>query len=274
MRRISIALLMVFCMAGDVSLACSSDDATANATAKIRLPRTSGEDSPRPVPGDPKLISTLSVEDWYVVEADVELIALQSPNSVLDIEPAHGPITVRGKFADGTGKIETRTYTSNYVYFVTAMAKGKTELILIPLGVQMESEIVRQELTVTDGTAPNPPPNDDVNPDPPKPEPPQPKAKHVRLAIVEDTLNRSIDTAMVLERVTGWNAFFDAGNQYRLYDLTTGEKNGQRAIRDAGSTPVPSLVVYNMETDEVVKVAPLPKTFDELVKMVGGITGG
>jgi len=100
----------------------------------IKLPMTPVlvEPDNTPVPSS-EVISTLAADQWYVIESAIELIALQSPEGIVDIESTAGQIKVRGQFVDGSGKIETRTYSSPFVYFVTAKTAGKTELILIPV---------------------------------------------------------------------------------------------------------------------------------------------
>ncbi len=124
---------------------------------------------PDPVPSL-QVIDSLKPDQWYVVESTREMIAMSSPTGIVGIEKSEGPIKVRGIFADGSGKTETRTYRSPYVYFVSAMSEGKCELIFVPVGVSAESDIVRQVLTVS-GIGPIPPPG----PTPPGPTPqPQP----------------------------------------------------------------------------------------------------
>lgn len=144
--------------------------ATEAYSGDIIMPVTpvSVEPDTTPVPSS-EVISTLKTDQWYVIESSVELIALQSPQGVVDIEATTGPIKVRGLFVDGTGKSETRTYMSDFVYFVTAKSTGKTELILVPTGLALESAIVRQCLTVEDGTKPIPPPGPGPGPEPPTP---------------------------------------------------------------------------------------------------------
>ena len=121
-----------------------------------------------PVPSS-EVISTIRADEWYIVESTVELIALQSPGGLVTIDCDNGPVMLRGKFADGTGKIERRKYTSPFVYSVSGVKAGTFELILIPTGVALESAIVRQCLTVEDGTKPIPPPGPGPGPEPPTP---------------------------------------------------------------------------------------------------------
>lgn len=135
---------------------------------QIHLPTTPVTVEPYdPKPEEPStVIGTLSADQFYVIESTAKLITLSSPEGLVSFEETPGPIRVRGLFVDGSGKIETRTYNSPYVYFVTAVASGKTELILIPEGVTSQDDIVRQVLTVS-GIGPRPGPVDPVDPDDP-----------------------------------------------------------------------------------------------------------
>jgi hypothetical protein len=237
----------------------------------IRLPMTPVlvEPDNTPVPSS-EVISTLAADQWYVVESVGEVIALQSPEGIVDIESTSGPIKVRGMFVDGTGKIETRTYSSPYVYFVTAKTSGKTELILIPIGVTAQQDIVRQVLTVS-GIGPQPPPGPGPEPQP-EPEP-TPQATNVSLAIVEDTMNRTPEMAITMNGIVGWTAFVDSGNDWRAYDLTTGEARGKKAITDLNG-PSPGIVIYDKATGKMIHRGDMPATIDELKTLIGGLTGG
>jgi len=239
----------------------------ARSDDSIRLPMTPVlvEPDNTPVPSS-EVISTLAADQWYVVESVGEVIALQSPEGIVDIEATSGPIKVRGQFVDGNGRIETRTYSSPYVYFVTAKTSGKTELILIPVGVTTQSDIVRQVLTVS-GIGPQPPPGPEPQPEP------SPTAKHVSLAIVEDTMNRTPEMAIAMNGLVGWTAFVDAGNDWRAYDLTTGEARGRKAITDLNG-PSPGIVVYDKATGKMIHRGDMPATIDELKTLIGGLTGG
>ncbi len=152
-------------------------------------PVTVQPDEPAPNPPS-TVIGTLKPDQWYVIESTAKLITLSSPEGLVAFEESQGPIRVRGLFVDGSGKIETRTYNSPYVYFVTAVASGKTELILIPEGVTSQDDIVRQVLTVS-GIGPRPGP-EPPTPDPDDPPiPPGPVSSFRVIFVVEsgDTLN-------------------------------------------------------------------------------------
>jgi hypothetical protein len=65
----------------------------------------------------------------------------------------------------------------------------------------------------------------------------------------------------------------DSGNDWRAYALTTGEARGKQAITDLNG-PVPGIVIYEKTTRKMIHRGDLPATFDELKKLIGGLTGG
>lgn len=181
------------------SVACRGDEPVPVpdpiSTPSIRLPmlpvNVEPNPQPRPIdPTEPRAVDTIRADEWYVVESSVELIALQSPGGFVTIDSDAGPITLRGKFADGSGKIEKRKYSSPYVYSVSGVKAGKFELVLVPIGVTLETAIVRQVLTVADGTKPNPPPDPGPGPKPePAPDPVAPTK--IQFVIIEDPTLRA-----------------------------------------------------------------------------------
>jgi len=139
---------------------------------KIHLPTVPVVVEPNIPNVDPPVISeisTISKGQLYIVESSVALISLQSPEDFLNIITVKGPISVYGLFVDGGVNPELRTYKSENILIVTGIKSGKTELILIPVGVTEKSEIVTQILTIS-GEGPRPPPT----PIPPTPIPPTP----------------------------------------------------------------------------------------------------
>lgn len=128
--------------------------------------------SPAP-PADPDAVPTLAYGRVYIVQSDQDFILLASPQKLVTITRSPGPITVRGLFADGSGKIETRTFQSKFVAFVDVIenAAGRLELLAIPVGVADESAITRQLIDIGAGPRPPPPGPDPIPIVPPVPTP-------------------------------------------------------------------------------------------------------
>lgn len=271
-------------------LECRGDEITQpkpdTISTKIVLPMTPVLVEPNAPPApeptvEPRIIGTIKPDEWYVVESAIELIALQSPDGLLSIESTSGPIKVRGKFSDGTGKTETREYRSPYVYFITAEKTGTTELILVPVGVLDAKEIVRQVLTVS-GLGPNPPPapdpDDPVVPDPPGPVTP---AK-LQIVIIEDPALRGslpasqiavMDGSEVRDYTKTHCVLTDGHPDFRKLSFRQDVSGQPDWIKNAFAQPRPSMPFLVVMTPSKIVAGPLPATVDEtmtLLKSYGG----
>ena len=216
---------------------------------------------PAPQPVEPKPVTVLPEDCFFVIESEVQAIILHSPDGLLSVSEDQGPIKLRGKFAGGTGRVETKTFSGKYVYTIEGVKAGKAELILIPSGVVSSDQIVRLMLSVNGA---QPPPDDDK----PKPNPgptPPPTIEAVHLDIVEDSLNRTVAAATTLNALVGWNEFHDAGNTMRIRD----KANQTAAIKaDIGDTPLPAMVVRDKTTKKPIRVMQLPESFESLKRVL------
>ena len=235
------------------------------------------EPDPPPTPR-PEIqpIDKLAAGQWYVIESTSELIALQSPEGVVTINRVAGPIMAMGHFVDGNNMVETRTFSSPFVYFVSAETSGKVELILIPVGVSEASDIVRQVLTVS-GVGPQPPPEPDPDIDP-EPDPtPQPVVSFRVIFVKEsgDTLN-SQQTAIpgakaIREYLTAKTTPEGGLAGWREYDPQQTTDNEQPAIKALWAAvksqllPAPCLVV---EINGHATVMPFPLDVDDALKIL------
>jgi len=125
------------------------------------------------VPPSPQEVTELKADHWFVIEADVPFFVLDSRQGIVLIGYEEGPLKLKGKFADGNGKNETRTYNSKYLATVEAVTKGQVELLVVPAGATDAGVVIRRTLTVM-GQAPQPPPGPGPQPDPDDPPAPGP----------------------------------------------------------------------------------------------------
>lgn len=250
------------------TLLCVSFASADEPQKPIRLPVIDNAEPAPVVPPQPKPVTVLPEDHFFVVESDVQLIVLHSPDGILDISEDQGPIRLRGRFAGGSGKIESKTFGGKYVYTIEGKQTKQTELVLIPVGVTSSEQIVRAVLSVN-GAKPPPIPDDDKKKDEPQPEP-QP-AGPVRLEIIEDVLNRDVDTAKVLSALVTWDTFTDAGNEFRIYDKesTAGKMRGQEC---AGMT-LPVLLIRDKATSKILRKMELPDTFETFKRLVSEVAG-
>ena len=146
----------------------------------VRLPELS---APTPMPRPNQAVSKLASDQWYIVDADTPVMVLASPEGVVSVSEDAGPVKLRGKFADGSGKVESRTYKGKQVFTVEAVQTGRVELLIIPIG-GASKDVIRRTLDVDAGTGPRPPPPDPI-PDP-KPTP-KPYSGKFSMVVIEET---------------------------------------------------------------------------------------
>lgn len=152
------------------------DDPTAvEATARAEPPAIRVPSGPMLPPPSSDVAVKLSAETLYVIDADVPVRVLTSPAGFVRVVKEQGPIRIRGKFVDGSGKPETRTYAGKWVYFIEPTQTGRVELLIVPTeGAKADdSDVIRRTLDVDAGEGPRPPPGPEPKP-PPTPDPVNP----------------------------------------------------------------------------------------------------
>lgn len=247
---------------------------------------------PKPKPDrGPVPVTSLSEDTWYVVESNIPLIVLHSPSGHVSVQPDQGPIKVRGKFVDGTGKTETRTFNSKHLYFINAIKAGKIELLIVPQGVQEEKDVIRQPLTVM-GVAPIPPPEPPPGPGPtpPGPMPPEPDpgptpgpVTSFHVIFVKEsatTLNAeqsSIPAAKVLRDYLNLKTTPEGGlTGWREYDPHQNTANEQPTMKALWTKVKPSLQRFPCMVVEVngdAKVMPFPANVTEALSVLKKAAG-
>jgi hypothetical protein len=143
------------------SFTLEADPPPAPKVDPIRLPVTP---APAPTPSPtPNAVTSLAADQLYVIDSDVVCIVLTSPAGIVSVTEDSGPVKIRGKFVDGAGKAESRSYKGKAVYTVEAVASGRVELLIIPVG-GAAGDVIRRTLDVTAGH--EPPPKPTPTPDP------------------------------------------------------------------------------------------------------------
>lgn len=235
----------------------------------VRLPMSASVVTPAPVPEVVFApVTTLAHEEWYVIESDEPITVIGSPEDIVSVESVVGPQNYRGKFSEEPG-IQKRRMEGPYLFEVSALKTGKCELIIVAVIDGKPVEKSRHSLTVT-GPRPPPIPEPDPKPDP---DPPQPTVKNVSVAIVEDTMNRSPDMAILMNGLVAWTDFVDDGNDWRSYDKSTSEARGKKAVSVLAGV-VPGIVISDKATGKVIHSGAMPATLADLKTLIGGLTGG
>lgn len=289
MRR----LLLVFALASCVQAQDAGKIPFKSKVIFPIVPILNQDDIPRdevtPVPVTPlapKFVSELNEDQWLVIESEEKICVTSSPLGFVSIQPEEGPMKVRGKFADGTGKIETRTFTSKYLYFINAVKQGTIEIIAFDSTVMEEKDIPRYTLHVM-GVDPNPPPEPDPGPGPgPDPDPPKPDpvvVKSFRVIFVKesaDTLSSqkvAVSSAKAVRDYLTAKTTPEAGvSGWREYDpnmTTANEQPAMKALWDVVKPQINAVPCMVVEVNGHAKVLPFPETVDqalEILKEYGG----
>ena len=166
----------------------------------------------------------LTGDNLYVLDHDKPFMVIPGSLGIVSITKAAGPMTVFGKFVDGTGKNEIRVYKGSVVYIVQAVGSGKVDLIVIPEGAK-EEDILRKPLEVDVGGKP-------VDPvDPPK----KRVAFHVYFIGCDSGVSAKVKNDQGLrDWITGngmaWDAFSSTAPQVKTLGL-------EKAVETAGGAP-------------------------------------
>lgn len=136
----------------------------------IDLPIIVVPPSPMPTP-QPVAVTKLSASEMYVIQSDAAFVVRSFPDGLVTITSDAGPVKIKGQFAGGNGKIQTKTFAKKQVTTIEACGMGRVALDIIPVGFKGEKDIIRVVLDVDSGTAPQPPPKP-IDPDVPVITPP------------------------------------------------------------------------------------------------------
>ncbi len=178
-----------------------------------------------------KQIDTLTEEQWYIIQSDSPLIVLSSPSGIVSVVDEIGPVRLRGKFAGGTGAVETRVFEMKHVYSISSVKPGTVELIVVPVGVDAESSILRRSLVVS-GTGPLPPPKPDVTPEPDVvPVPPVPRTDFKVLFLTNEDMSKEQSDTVFSTEIRSWlkanvTKIGSGGEAFRSWDRTTVAMDG------------------------------------------------
>jgi len=250
--------------------------------AEVRFPIPPTPVVPQPKP-DPSTIPKLTTDLLYIFESDTPLIALSSPAGLVKIVREVGPLRVRGKFIDGNGKTETRTYNAKNIFLVEVLASGRVELLAIPEGAKTDVDVQRVTLDVDAGDSPRPPPIPPVPPpDPPSPAPIPVAGFRVLIVYESGDLTKmpAAQQAILYSKTLRdyLNVKCVAGpdsktREWRIFDKdvdTSGESAVWQAVMKRPRSAVPWIVISDGKAGHE---GPLPATVDEtlaLLKKWGG----
>lgn len=225
--RASALLFLFEAMAVLASVASPKNDAKPSIFPPITQPDNPSPPAPKPVPGS---VPVLSGDVIYVVSQEEPFLLFASPPGLVSVTRETGPLRIRAKFLDGSGKVETRTYAGKHIAIIEATGKGKVELIAVPAGATDEGAAQRMLIEANNGAQPPPKPDPEVIPEPkPKPPPiddekkdpeptPQPDLIDGPVWLVTVTgPERSIAAAKIVNATAFWKGLESAGHKFRHY---------------------------------------------------------
>lgn len=260
----SVALLLALLSLSGCEC-CIADDPTIVIPVQ---PVPEVDDTPRPV-------TTLADDEMYVIASEVPLIVLASPVGIVSSESTDGPMTIRGRFAGGT-KNETRRYTAKHLYLVESASAGVVELLIVPVGVSAESDVIRQVLTVS-GVGPRPGPVDPVVPVEPV-EPVEPLKGSLQVVIIEETADRGALPASQIDAMLGQSVREYCRTHckksdgktpdFRLLDDDDNVAAADKWIQDAFALPRTSLPWVAVSNGKGGASEALPATSEDLLKLL------
>lgn len=234
---------------------------------------------PTPAP-NPGAVPKLTGDVLYVINSNVDAVVRAHPAKLVTVTKEAGPIRIRGKFIDGSGKTETRTFPGPHVFVIeaTGAGAGRVDLDLIPFGLKSAAEIETAAVDVDNGQAPRPPPKPDPVP-PPKPKPPEPKpdpkpdpvvkVDSVWVVVVEDaTVARAVETAKALNDPFWLTLKPRHDWRHYLSDAKPAIDNGY--VEEAKRVGYPAVLVLNAKDGDVLKAFKF-KSIAEIDATVKGV---
>lgn len=269
MRRLYGSLLAVV-LVSSAALAAPPDP------VPIRLPVAPVV--PSPMPPAPKAVSSLAADEWYVIDSDVSVLVLASPEGVVKLTEDAGPIKLRGKFVDGRGETETRTYKGKQVITVEAVTTGRVELLIVPTGATAAKDVIRVTLDVL-GARP-PPVDPKVDPVVPVPVP----VTSFRVILVYDamaTLSATqtgiLNSKAIGDYLTatttkegGWAGWRRKSSAATAEDETP----GMRALWNAAQPKLTGLPCMLVEVNGKAEIIPFPASVDAGLATLKKYSGG
>jgi len=234
---------------------------------------------PAPTPPGPGVVPVLTSDTLYVIPSDEPFLLFDSPRGSVTVTREAGPIRIRGKFLDGTGKIETRNYSAKHLAIVEAApgGKGRVELIAVPQGIADESGAARMLVDVNQ--APQPPPSPDPKPDPT----PDPAVKSFRVIWVYESATTNPNAANVMNakavrdylnanctRDDNWPGWREWDKDQKVTTDFPVFKDLWAAVQPK-LTDIPCVVI---EVNGKVSIEPFPKSVNDALATLRKFNGG
>lgn len=303
MRLLTLAAALAVAAAAPAADPKPAPPPAIRATDKVAVtpaPAPQPAPSPAPAPAPQPAPFVFNPDRVFAVESDLDLsvITTSPPGRLAAVKRPSGAIMVL-PFADGDGSFEERTFAGKSVYTLTptplaraeraeAVAKGlpapRFELIVVPAAVAGEADLYRKEMVLAGPVAPVPPaptPGPKPTPDPVPDVKPAPKGDREFWAVVlEETGERSVAAAKVLNAADFWRGLSARGHNYRFIDKDNPFAKAGKYLEAAQAKGValPAVLLFDRNAPagqpaDPVAVFALPATTAEVdaqIKKEGG----
>lgn len=206
---------------------------------QIRVP--SGPSSV-PNPGD---LLKLNSEVIYPIDSDVPIRVLASPMGYVRVTPPEaGPLRIKGRFIDAPSRVETRTLTGKFIYFLEPIKNGNIEVLVVPTGAPKpdDTDVLRQLVAVDTGVGPPGP----IPPEPPAPKPPSVLQSRLQAAFDKDivTPSRALDLRALSASYRAANRLaLDPTYATRAALVAANQKNTAATLGEVGQ---PATKLFNL----------------------------
>lgn len=254
-----------------------ADDKPTKDVPSVRFPE---QVTPSPAPA-PQPAGSLTADRLYIIDSDVDGFLLTQPSGLVSVTQDEGPLKIRGKFIDGSGATETRTYKGKKVFTIEASGVGTLYLNFVPKGVTLQVDIVSRTIQVDNGQGPRPPPDPPTPPLPPQPPvPPAPiPGDGLRVLIVYDgnaLLSMPPEQALILtskkvaDVLNSKCAIGPDGKtkEWRNYSADAPLDKDFKVWQDAMKRPRTSLPWTIISNGKTGYEGPLSKNQDEFIALV------
>ena len=258
-----------------VSSLCVLLGAFATATAapppqEIQIPLPPKPIPPPTPPVLPGQKINLVGNAWYVVNSKVECSVRGYPTGLVSIDAKKGPRDISAVFVDGNGINEDRSYDGPFIYVVRASGVGDCALVITPIGLKSDSEIITSNLRVNDGTAPQPPP---IVP------PVVVEQQGIYIVIIEETGNATQARGQILQDPTLAAHMAAKQEKFRIVDkdaatrAATPPADVVRFLDQAKTMTLPVLFLVDSKGVQIGKGQPCPQTAAGILEALAKVGG-
>lgn len=240
----------------------------------VKFPETVSQKVAEPV-------SKVTPGKFFIIRSEKDVQPIVSPEGLVKFTkeeiPDKGVFLVKGIFADGTGKVETKRLVDKFLYFVDPVSTGPGEIIIFD-----GTSIIRRPIyaSIDENGEPTPSPTPE-----PTPTPTPGPVSELYLVVIRDSANITPAYARVLGDTAFWDSLKKSGHQWNFFDDSPTDDAGRpnkavglgyidaaKKIQTSNDFE-PVLLILNKKTGELLNNPPikLPTTKEGVLKAISDI---